>query len=257
MQGYQINSVSAPPNTVDNQVVPPTGTGGWGRDCAPGITGTKIGADESNDLLGNVLRVLQAARVSPTANRYDDLLDALNIMYRGPSSDEGNALSAGSDGKPYVALAWLLQTIRAVIDEMDRFLSKVDFNPDTHEMTFQVEGGETFVVDLSGLIPINAGTAFSGDGSAAEPLQLRFDPNGGVILTADGVAIRSPVSVGNLLTVDAQGARVVLESLFGEDPIKSTGTEIPTTAYGGRDAFLGEPAGWADIGGGRKVPFYV
>ncbi|MGF6936839.1 hypothetical protein OKW41_006001 [Paraburkholderia sp. UCT70] len=140
---------------------------------------------------------------------------------------------------------------------MDRFLELVDYDPVTHTMTLRVEGGETFTVDLSELIPINAGSAFAGDGSVAAPLQLRIDPNGGVMLTADGVAIRSLVATGNLLTIDEQGARVVLQSLLGEDPPQSTGTDIPTTAYGGRAALLGEPTGWADIGGGRKVPFYV
>lgn len=104
MQGFQTNSVSVPPNAVDGQVVPPTGTGGWGRDCAPGIAGTKVGADESNDLLGNILRVLQAARISPTANRYDDLIDALDKLYRGPSSDDGNVLLVGVDGKPLLTV---------------------------------------------------------------------------------------------------------------------------------------------------------
>jgi|SRR5580692_2316397 hypothetical protein len=104
MQGFQINSVSAPPGAIEGQTIPPTGTGGWGRDCAPDVAGTKVSADPINDILGNLLRVLQVARVDPTANRYDDLVEALENLYRGPSSDVGNVLLVGADGKPLLTL---------------------------------------------------------------------------------------------------------------------------------------------------------
>ncbi|SDR52961.1 hypothetical protein SAMN05445850_5581 [Paraburkholderia tuberum] len=80
MQGFSINEVAAPPTTVPGQVIPPTGAGGWGADCQPGIDGTTPTADMLNDLLGNVLRVLQVAGIVPVANRYDDLPDAIQNL---------------------------------------------------------------------------------------------------------------------------------------------------------------------------------
>jgi len=140
---------------------------------------------------------------------------------------------------------------------MDKFLDLVSFDPETFEMTFKVEGGETFVVPLAELIPINVGDAFSGDGSVAAPLQLRFDPLGGLTLTIGangGVAIRLSAAATNLLRVDNTGASVVLQGIAA--PSVSSGNEVPTEAFGGRGSFLGTPSGWVDIGGGRKVPFY-
>ncbi|MBB5448214.1 MULTISPECIES: hypothetical protein [unclassified Paraburkholderia] len=137
---------------------------------------------------------------------------------------------------------------------MDKFLSLVNFNPDTFEMTFEIEGGETFVVNLAEFIPINAGQAFTGDGSVAAPLQLRIDPNGGVTLAADGVAVHPAAVSNNLLQVDVDGVSVVIGATLPPD--LSTGTDIPTTCYGQRNMFLGTPSGFLDLGGGRKVPFY-
>ncbi|MBC8729976.1 tail fiber protein [Paraburkholderia sp. UCT2] len=80
MQGFNINEVAAPPNTVGGQVVPPTGAGGWAANCQPGIDGTTPDADMFNDLLGNVLRVCDVAGVTPTPNRFDDLVDAIKSL---------------------------------------------------------------------------------------------------------------------------------------------------------------------------------
>ncbi|MBC8729974.1 hypothetical protein [Paraburkholderia sp. UCT2] len=104
MQGFSINSVSAPPNLSEGQTVPPVGEGGWGRDCAAGISGTKVSADTLNDLLGNVLRVLELAGVPPVANRFDDLIDALNELYSGVSGDRRNVLLVDANGKPLLTL---------------------------------------------------------------------------------------------------------------------------------------------------------
>ncbi|KIP13789.1 hypothetical protein KY49_733 [Burkholderia sp. MSHR3999] len=86
MQGFLVNPVGAPPNVAPGQVIPPTGTGGWGRDCAPGIRGTGLNADTQNDILGNMLRILQVANVQPTPNRFDDLLDALRVIFQASSA---------------------------------------------------------------------------------------------------------------------------------------------------------------------------
>ncbi|KIP14667.1 hypothetical protein KY49_731 [Burkholderia sp. MSHR3999] len=80
MQGFNIGAVQAPADTVAGQAVPPTGGGGWAANCQPGLDGTTPDADFFNDLLGNVLRVLQAAGVAPTPNRFDDLVNAINAL---------------------------------------------------------------------------------------------------------------------------------------------------------------------------------
>ncbi|MGF6599799.1 hypothetical protein P3T23_004533 [Paraburkholderia sp. GAS448] len=138
---------------------------------------------------------------------------------------------------------------------MDRFLELVDYDPVTHTMTLRMDTGETFTVDLSELIPINAGAAFTGDGSVAAPLELRFDPFGALTLTENGVAVRPSPNPSNLLKVDATGANVMFAAIAA--PPASSGTDVPTDAYGARDTFLGRPAGWLDLGSGRKVPYYA
>jgi hypothetical protein len=80
MQGFNINQVAEPPTTVPGQIVPPTGGGGWGANCQPGIDGSTPDADMFNDLIGNVLRVCQVGGVAPTPNRYDDLVQAIGAI---------------------------------------------------------------------------------------------------------------------------------------------------------------------------------
>ncbi|QCP50146.1 hypothetical protein FAZ95_13745 [Trinickia violacea] len=140
MQGFLIDSVSVPPNVVAGQTVPPVGNGGWGRDCAKGVNGTKVSADPMNDLLGNLLRVLQAANVAPTANRYDDLVDALNKLYRGVSSDQGNVLLVGADGKPLLTDA-VVKAHETVTSQTWDAVNKV--------LTFTNEAGVTLTVNLA------------------------------------------------------------------------------------------------------------
>jgi hypothetical protein len=185
MQGFQTNSVSAPPNTIEGQLVPPTGTGGWGRDCAPGIGGTKIGADESNDLLGNVLRVLQVARVNPTANRYDDLIDALNTLYQGPSSDEGNVLLVGLDGKPLLT-----------VDKAQGNLLKAGADGLLVEVEAQ---------DVSGLAEVAMSGNFKDLSGAPEPYVLPVattDTLGG-IKAGPGTGVAKDGTIGIALSADA------------------------------------------------------
>ncbi|NUX55914.1 tail fiber protein [Paraburkholderia youngii] len=83
MQGFNINEVDVPPSTVGGQIVPPTGGGGWAVNCRPGIDGTTPDADMFNDLLGNILRVCEVAGVKATPNRFDDLVDSINLLVEG------------------------------------------------------------------------------------------------------------------------------------------------------------------------------
>lgn len=95
MQGFNINQVEAPPTVVPGQILPPTGGGGWGANCQPGIDGSTPDADMFNDLLGNILRVCQAGNVVPTPNRYDDLLQAIARLISLSAGDVHESL-AGS-----------------------------------------------------------------------------------------------------------------------------------------------------------------
>lgn len=92
MQLFPNGGVATPPNVVNGQPIPPGGSGGWGQNRAPGVNGTPADADTLNDILGNLLRVLQAAGVTPTPNRYDDLLQALTALYT-PVNADWNATS--------------------------------------------------------------------------------------------------------------------------------------------------------------------
>lgn len=57
------------------------GLGGFqDGDPASGIQGTELTADLFNDMLGNLLGILSAAGVTPTAGRYADLSDALRSL---------------------------------------------------------------------------------------------------------------------------------------------------------------------------------
>ncbi|MBN3779907.1 hypothetical protein G3O06_20435 [Burkholderia sp. Ac-20345] len=87
MQGFPHNSLASPPGVASGQAVPPTGGGGWGQDAGPGVNGTPFAAATANDMLGNMLRICQAAGITPTPNRLDDLLDALNELFKGVNAD--------------------------------------------------------------------------------------------------------------------------------------------------------------------------
>jgi hypothetical protein len=63
------------------------GQGGFQNgDPAAGTQGTEMDAEFFNDLLGNIMHVLAAGGVNPTANRLDDLKDAignLTVLFHG------------------------------------------------------------------------------------------------------------------------------------------------------------------------------
>jgi hypothetical protein len=63
------------------------GLGGFQNgDPTTGTQGTEMDADFFNDLLGNIMHVLAAGGVNPTANRLDDLKDAignLTVLFHG------------------------------------------------------------------------------------------------------------------------------------------------------------------------------
>ncbi|MBN3777433.1 hypothetical protein G3O06_07695 [Burkholderia sp. Ac-20345] len=120
----------------------------------------------------------------------------------------------------------------------DKFLKIVNYDPATHTITFTLSDGATqYTVNLSDLLPIVVAQAagLSGNGTAGAPLAVKLKADGGLALDADGLSF-------------APGA--------AQAPGTSQGNDLPTAILGDRTALLGAPAGWLDIGGGRKLPYW-
>ncbi|KVO05565.1 hypothetical protein WJ69_22965 [Burkholderia ubonensis] len=120
----------------------------------------------------------------------------------------------------------------------DKFLNIVNYDPETHTITFTLSDGATkYTVNLSDLLPVSVSQAAGlvGNGTAGAPLGLQLKAGGALALDGDGLSF-------------APGAAVA--------PATSTGSELPTGIIGDRSALLGAPAGWLDIGGGRKLPYW-
>lgn len=118
----------------------------------------------------------------------------------------------------------------------DKYLEIVGYDPVSHTMTFTVANdGETFTVNLSDLVPIVTGQGMTGDGTVGTPAEVKLRPNGGLAVDTLG------------LSVSFAGATA---------PATQTATDLPTALYGDRTALLGQPAGWVDIGGSKKVPYW-
>jgi hypothetical protein len=147
-----------------------------------------------NDLLGNLLRVLQIAGVMPTANRFDDLVDALNKLYGGPSADAGNVLQAGADGKPLLTDAAVKQHETVTSQTWDA-VNKI--------LTLTNEAGATLIANLGAVdAHLDSATLQAGmlilHGANGEPdvtvdltayLQAVTTQNGdGIALTGAGTA---------------------------------------------------------------------
>ena len=71
------NNAGSRPACAAGSVVPK-----WFQNCsAPGAQdGTVLNADWLNDIQGNIMAVLNAAGITPTPCRDEDLLDALNAI---------------------------------------------------------------------------------------------------------------------------------------------------------------------------------
>lgn len=79
--------------------------------------------------------------------------------------------------------------------------------------------------------------------------------------TFTGGEIRSADLVG-LASCDAQSAQTISAALAAAGPASlgtpesaTEGSELPTGMFGSRDAVLGQPAAWAELGG-YVVPLY-
>ncbi|SIO50611.1 hypothetical protein SAMN05444172_2587 [Burkholderia sp. GAS332] len=117
----------------------------------------------------------------------------------------------------------------------DKFLEIVGYDPKTHTLTFTVSnGGPTFTVDLSDLLPIVVGPGLKGDGTVGTPADIKLKPSGGLVVSSAGVAVQPDTTAA---------------------PAANAGTDLPTTVYGGRTALLAAPDGWLNIDG-KRVPFW-
>ncbi|SAK62591.1 hypothetical protein AWB76_03274 [Caballeronia temeraria] len=159
------------------------------------------------------------------------------------TDDEIAGVLKRCDGSKHVA-GNALPTCQEVDDKIsqavggvtvDKFLDLVQYDPATHTLTLAVQGGETFTVNLSDLVPVVASSqSINGDGTAGAPLSVRVKAGGGITIASDGLAL-SP------------GA--------ASAPNTSSGDELPTAIYGARDALLGKPDGWMSING-KRVPYW-
>ncbi|MCA8017741.1 hypothetical protein [Burkholderia metallica] len=119
---------------------------------------------------------------------------------------------------------------------LDKFLNLVGYDPATHVLSFTVgNGGPTFTINLSDLVPIKVGDGLTGDGTIATPAAVKVKPSGGLTAGPDGVALSLDI---------AQAA-----------PATTVGDDLPTTVFGGRGALLGAPDGWFVIEG-KNVPYW-
>lgn len=106
---------------------------------------------------------------------------------------------------------------------IDRFLSGVEYNRETKEITFTVSGGETMVAPIADLA------------------QSAIKPNGGI--AGDG-------SSGNPLHLD-------LSTQAPRNPVENEDGEIATTYIGGHDVVLGRPSKWIVVGDNTVIPAYT
>jgi hypothetical protein len=234
MQGFNINAVDAPPNTVAGQIVPPTGSGGWGMNCQPGIDGSTPDSDMFNDLLGNIFRVLQVAGIIPRANSYDDLIRAIQSLIGKSEANTG-----------------------ASIDALHKALAQIAFTADYNDLInkpvipaaqvnadWNAIGGPAYIYnkpDFGGFAP--RGNYVQGadghlyqltwDGTYVD-LYVDGTPQGGVLTTSN---FQFPA-------IGAIGCAFLVE----QGPIGGIGTRINGLTWGGNGPF---PGTWESRGGGQ------
>ncbi|WP_345815246.1 hypothetical protein AAGS40_23155 [Paraburkholderia sp. PREW-6R] len=226
-----------------------------------------------NDLLGNLLRVLQQAGITPTANRYDDLADALNKLYQGPSSDAGNVLVSGTDGKALLTDAAVKQHQTVTQQSWDA-VNKV--------LTFTNEAGQTLTVNLAAVDAHLAGATLQAgvlvlQGTDGEPdvqidltafLQAVSASSGlGITVSGTGTA-QSPLQVsvaldpidGNLLRAGQNGLSVRVEAadVAGLADVATSGSyndlrDLPAAAAASLPGFQIEPGNTSQGNFGRGI----
>ncbi|MGE8165189.1 hypothetical protein ACQKRQ_34200 [Paraburkholderia sp. NPDC080076] len=84
----------------------------------------------------------------------------------------------------------------------DKFLQNVQDDPTTHTITFKVaDGGGTFTVNLSDLLPIVVGQGLSGNGTVATPADIRLAPSSGLTVSSTGTAVKLSGDAANALAL--------------------------------------------------------
>lgn len=131
----------------------------------------------------------------------------------------------------------------------DRFLSNVEYNNQTKQITFTVSGGSTpdtqFTINVADLLPVTVRKALTGTGTTTNPIDVLvsssvrnltlINPNNELLTTvtvASGITgtgtVDSPLKLhvsplaGNLLTIDENG---VMVKLYRHDVFGGMGTQ--------------------------------
>lgn len=117
----------------------------------------------------------------------------------------------------------------------DKLLEKVEYKPNTKELWFYVgspqkDGDETILkVNIADLVPVTTTRGLKGNGTAANPLDIRLDPSSsGAEVTANGLKITAPeISVrdnGDSITITTPNSSVTIpkntKEYTGVNPIK-------------------------------------
>ncbi|CAE6958755.1 hypothetical protein [Paraburkholderia domus] len=99
----------------------------------------------------------------------------------------------------------------------DKFLQDVQYDPNTHTITFKVaDGGDTFTVNLSDLLPIVVGQGLTGNGTAGTPAAVKVANGGGLSVSSQGVAARLSSDSGNTLTIGSDSGLLVTPVASGQ-----------------------------------------
>jgi hypothetical protein len=124
----------------------------------------------------------------------------------------------------------------------DKFLQDVQYDPTTHKITFKVaDGGGTFTVNLSDLLPIVVGQGLSGNGTVATPADIRLAPSSGLTVSSTGTAVKLSGDAANALALGSDKGLYVPNLSGGQ-----TSQVTQNKDYGQADwVAAGSPVNWA------------
>ena len=117
-------------------------------------------------------------------------------------------------------------------------ITGVSYNPLNHTLMITSSDGSIVQADLSALAGVVSDDGVVGTGTPTDPVRAQVSAQAGnaLVLQSDGLYVTA-----------AQNA---------VPPVANAGDTLPTHVFGERTAVLGTPNGWADLGSGRKVPYW-
>jgi hypothetical protein len=118
-------------------------------------------------------------------------------------------------------------------------ITGVSYNPITQTLTITSSDGSVVTADLSALAGVVSDDGVVGTGTLTDPVRAQLSAQS-----------------GNALTLEPDGLYVALSATTTMPPATNAGDALPTRVFGDRSALLGAPAGWVDLGSGRKAPYW-